>query len=65
MDLINWTKHPDPNEIDQKELDILLNLIQKNAEQIFGLHFDFVEFISEFEVELINLEDIRVPIKVI
>ena len=29
MDLINWTKHPDPNEIDQKELDILLNLIQK------------------------------------
>ena len=28
MDLINWTKYPDPNDIDQKELDILLNLIQ-------------------------------------
>ena len=64
MDLINWTKHPDPNEIDQKKLDILLNLIQKNAEYIFCQHFDFVEFVSEFEVELINLEDIRVPIKV-
>ena len=64
MDLIKWTKHPDLNEIDQKELDILLNLIQKTGEQIIGLQFDFVEFISEFEVELINLEDIRVPIKV-
>ena len=65
MDLINWTKHPDPNEIDQKELDILLNLIQKTGEQIIGLQFDFIEFVSEFEVEVINLEDIRFPIKVI
>ena len=32
MDLINWTKHPDPNEIDQKGIDVLLNLIQKNAQ---------------------------------
>ena len=65
MDLINWTKHPDLNEIDQKELDILLNLIQKTGEQIIGLQFDFIEFVSEFEVEVINLEDIRFPIKVI
>ena len=65
MDLIKWTKHPDLNEIDQKELDILLNLIQKTGEQIIGLQFDFIEFVSEFEVEVINLEDIRFPIKVI
>ena len=65
MDLIKWTKHPDLNEIDQKELDILLNLIQKTGEQIIGLQFDFIEFVSEIEVKVINVEYIRVPIKVI
>ena len=57
LDMTKLTKHTHPNEVDQRD--------PPKFDTEKRLSFDFVEFESEFEIKMINFEDIHVPIKVI